>query len=429
MTNPETKRGNTGSLGGESSWLLNPSHQQWLLAGAHRLIDFFQHAAMDPAGGFYELDDEGNPFPGAARSLVTTTRLTHAFALAHLLGHPGAGLLADHGLRSLTTMHHDPVHGGYYWVAGKGDTDRRKQAYGHVHVLLAASSAAVAERPGAAELLQDISSLLGKRFGTGTAGLLADEFEQDWKGPTAYRGQNCNMHFVEALLAAFDATGDRSYLDRAQQIAGKLIAELAAGNQWRLAEHYTERWEVDPEFGRDDPESLFWPYGSIIGHWLEWARLLLQLRAALGQSGSEDWMLPAARRLFDLAVREGWDTRIGGFIYTVEFDGRPFNRDRYWWTHAEAIGAAAVLAGVTGEPEYERWYRTFWDFVESHFIDHRRGGWYPQLDRRNGHSDTPWKGKPDLYHSLQAYLFPLVPAARGLAVSLRSGKLGGSPAG
>jgi sulfoquinovose isomerase len=412
-----------------SGWLGNRGHQQWLLSGAHRLIDFFQHAVMDPAGGFFELDDEGNPFPGTARHIVTTTRMTHTFALAHLLGHPGAGVLADHGIRSLTTLHRDPDHGGYFWIAGREGADHHKQAYGHVHVLLAASSALVAGRPGAAELLSDVWSVLQSRFGTGTAGLLADEYERDWKGPTAYRGQNCNMHFVEALLAAHDATGDRAYLVPAGQIASKLIAELTAANHWRLAEHYTEGWQIDPEFGRDDPESLFWPYGSIVGHWMEWARLLLQLREALGLSGKEDWMLPAARRLFSLAIDEGWDARIGGFIYTVEFDGRPFNRDRYWWTHAEAIGAAAVLAGITGEPEYERWYRTFWDFVETHFIDHRRGGWYPQLDRRNAYSATPWKGKPDLYHSLQAYLFPLVPAARGLAVSLGNGAVGGPAAG
>ena len=136
-------------------------------------------------------------------------------------------------------------------------------------------------------------------------------------------------------------------------------------------------------------------------------------------------MLAAATRLFELAVEEGWDERVGGFVYTVEFDGRPFNRDRYWWTHAEAIGAASVLARITGDPLYERWYRTFWDFVDMHFVDHRRGGWYPQLDRRNVPTETPWKGKPDLYHSLQAYLFPLVPAGKGLAVSLRSGLLDG----
>ena len=423
----------TGSTGDGSSapvtgpsWLSNPGHRHWLLAEAQRLIGFFQHSVLDPAGGFFELDGDGRPYGDTKRHLVTTARMTHNFALAHLLGCPGAGTLADHGLQSLRSIHRDAVNGGYYWIAGRGEgTDRGKQAYGHVHVLLAASTAAVAGRPGADELLGEVWSLLESRFPPGPAGLLCDEYEEDWKGPSSYRGQNCNMHFVEALMAAADATGDRAYLLRAEKIAVKLISELTAANGWRLAEHYNNSWEVDRDFNRDDPENIFWPYGSIIGHWLEWARLLVQLRDALGPSGDGDWMLAAATRLFELALEEGWDERVGGFVYTVEFDGRPFNRDRYWWTHAEAIGAASVLARLTGDPLYERWYRTFWDFVDTHFVDHRRGGWYPQLDRHNAPTETPWKGKPDLYHSLQSYLFPLVPAGKGLAVSLRSGHLDG----
>src|SRR5208283_3043282 len=100
-----------------SRWQLNPGHRQWLIAGAHRLIDFYQHAILDPGGGFFELDDDGRPFDDPGRHLVTTTRMTHTFALAHLLGHPGAAPLVDHGIRSLRSIHLDPVHGGYYWIA------------------------------------------------------------------------------------------------------------------------------------------------------------------------------------------------------------------------------------------------------------------------------------------------------------------------
>jgi sulfoquinovose isomerase len=403
-------------------WLGSLGHSNWLLAEAHRLIDFFQEAVFDPSGGFYELDDGGRPYDDPRRHLVTTTRMTHNFAIAHLLGHPGAARLVDHGITSLRTMHHDAKHGGYAWVCAPGaGGDPSKQAYGHVHVLLAASSALVAERPGARDLLTEVWSVLENRFRSDPSGLLADQFTQDWTGPAPYRGQNSNMHFVEALMAAADATGDRAFLERAESIANRLIARLTASNGWHLAEHYNEQWEIDQDFNRDDPENLFWPYGSIVGHWMEWARLLLQLRTALGGSPRQDWMLEAAERLFALAIDEGWDKRTGGFLYTVEFDGRPSNRDRYWWTHAEAIGAAAVLTRVSAKAGYDTWYRTFWDFVSEHFIDHRNGAWYPQLDRHNKPTDYPWKGKPDLYHSLQAYLVPLVPAGGGLAVSLKRG--------
>jgi mannose/cellobiose epimerase-like protein (N-acyl-D-glucosamine 2-epimerase family) len=114
----------------------------------------------------------------------------------------------------------------------------------------------------------------------------------------------------------------------------------------------------------------------------------------------------------------GWDDRLGGLRYTVDWDGSPANPDRYWWTLAEGIGASSYLGRLTGEPRYERWYRTFWDFASEHFVDHRRGGWYAQLDASNNRTSGPWHGKPDLYHVLQSAVLPLVAPSPSVARAL-----------
>jgi len=349
--------------------------------------------------------------------------MVHNFSLAHMLGRPGAAPLIDHGLRFLEETHRDKTHGGYYWVVShEGPVDTSKQAYGHAFVLLAGSSALMAERPGAEELLEDIWSVLEEHFWSESDGLIVEEYEEDWTGPSPYRGQNSNMHLVEALLTALEATGDQMYLQRATRIAERLIPDLTAKNNWHLAEHYTENWEVDPEYNQDDPENMFRPYGSVVGHWPEWSRLLLHIRA-LSQD-PPDWLLDSARRLFDLAVTEAWDRETGGFVYTVEFDGTVLNRDRYQWPISEAIGAAALLADVTGEKEYERWYRTFWDYADRHIIDHELGGWHLLLDPNNRPKEVPGlvTGKPDLYHALQSCLVPLLPSDAGIGASLRNAK-------
>lgn len=406
-----------------ASWLRNRGHQHWLLDQTHRLIGFYQYACVDPRGGFFELDSEGRPQQNATRHLVVTSRMVHNFSLAHMLGRPGATPLIDHGLRFLREAHRDRTHGGYYWVVDHdGPVDSGKQAYGHAFVLLAASSALIAERPGAEELLYDVWSVLEEHFWSEPGGLVVEEFAEDWTGPGPYRGQNSNMHLVEALLAAFEATDDRVYLERATRIAERLIRDLTANNGWRLSEHYTEDWEVDPDYNRDDPENMFRPYGSVVGHWPEWSRLLLGIRAL-----SEDpppWLLDAARRLFDLAVGEAWDEETGGFVYTVEFDGTPLNRDRYQWPISEAIGAAAILADVSGEEKYEHWYRTLWDFADRHIIDRERGGWYYLLDPDNKPKEVPGvvTGKPDLYHALQSCLAPLLPSDAGIGASLHAAR-------
>ncbi len=106
-----------------------------------------------------------------------------------------------------------------------------------------------------------------------------------------------------------------------------------------------------------------------------------------------------------------------GFVYTLDWQDRPVVASRLHWVLTEAIGAAAVLVQRTGDPEYERWYRTFWNEAATRFIDRDRGSWVHELPV----GDTPpvWSGKPDVYHAYQATLLPQLPLAPVLAAALR----------
>ena len=75
-------------------------------------------------------------------------------------------------------------------------------------------------------------------------------------------------------MAAFEATGDSSWLEMAERIASLVIGKRAAENGWRVAEHFNEEWELDRDYANGD---VFRPYGTTPGHSLEWTRLLLQL--------------------------------------------------------------------------------------------------------------------------------------------------------
>jgi mannose/cellobiose epimerase-like protein (N-acyl-D-glucosamine 2-epimerase family) len=403
-------------------WIDLASHRLWLLAEAGRILDFFARHARDPAGGFFELDTGGRPlpattFPGGVptRALHLTARAVHGFAIAHLLGRPGADTLVDHGMEFLWTGHRDPVHGGYMWAIGAdGPTDATKQAYGHAHVLLAASSAAVVGHPDAERLIADVAMVLRERYWEADFGAVAEEFGRDWRPLGAYRGQNSNMHLCEATMAAFEATGDGEFLAMAKSIAERIILAHAEDAGWHVPEHFDAGWRFDPDY-EGDP--MFRPAGTTPGHGLEWSRLLAQLWELTGRR--DDWMIEAARRLFRRTVADGWDTGKGGFFYTLDREGRPRIRDRYWWPCCEGVAAAAVLGGIDEDPFHETWYRRIWGFTTAHFVDPDEGGWFPQLDDDLKPNAFPFFGKPDMYHSLQACLIPLVPTAgsitRGLA--------------
>jgi len=245
---------------------------------------------------------------------------------------------------------------------------------------------------------------------------MVESWDRAWSEPEAYRGANANMHMVEALLATGDATGDGVWYDRARRIAERLIDDVARAHDWRVVEHFDAGWRPLPDYNADQPRHPFRPYGVTPGHGLEWSRLVLQVGAGLPEAPG--WILDAARGLFARAVDDG-RLEPGGFVYTTDADGRPVVSDRLHWVVCEAIGAAAALHAVTGDRDYERHYRTAWDFAGRHLIDRVGGSWHAELDDDLRPSTGTWSGKPDVYHALQAAILPRIPVTPSLAGALR----------
>lgn len=405
-------------------WPSSPAHLRWLEAETDRLLEF-SRASRHPAGGFAWLDTAGQPELDRPVELWITCRMTHVFSLGQLMGRPGCGPLVDHGVRALTGRFRDQVNSGWYAAVDEdGPVSRDKTAYEHAFVVLAASSATAAARPGAAELLDDALEVMLNRFWDDPQGLVVEQWDESFTTLDGYRGINANMHTVEALLAAADVTGDRGLLERALRIVTRAVHEFARSNEWRLPEHFDGDWTPLLEYNVDTPAHPFRPYGATIGHWLEWARLALHVRAALGERDAPSWLLDDARGLFDAAVREGWSVDgAAGFVYTVDWEGKPVVRERMHWVAAEATATAAVLFAATGEAKYADWYHRWWDHIAECLVDKRLGSWRHELDASNRPSGVTWNGKPDTYHAVQATLIPRLPLAPTLASALRDGLL------
>lgn len=408
-------------MSGSASALAAPEHLRWLAAETDRLLDFAQASAVT-GGGFGWLDSTGRVDPSVTLRLWVNARMTHVFALAHLLGRPGAAAMVDHGLAAMLGDFRDDRHGGWFAELGAdGPVQPGKQAYDHAFVVIAASSAVVAGHPEADRLLADVLEVVDDRFWSDSEGACRESWSRDWQSLEDYRGANANMHMVEAFLAAADATGDRIWRERALRIAELLIGDVARRHGWRIPEHFDGEWHELLDYNRDQPRHPFRPFGVTPGHGLEWARLVQQLGASLPDPPG--WIRDAARGLFTRAVEDGWDTERGGFVYTTDHRGRPLVLDRFHWVLAEAIGAAAVLSRTFGDETYTRWYREYWRFAQDHLVDHELGSWHHELDAENRVSTRTWQGKPDVYHAVQATLVPRLPTSPGLALALGRGCL------
>ena len=399
-------------------------NRKFLRDNAENILSF-GHRFPSPGGGSYYLGDDGTPWKERPRETWITSRMYHVYSIGTFLGHPGSEELADAALKGLRGELHDAVNGG--WYSGRTADDGilpGKACYAHAFVILAASSAVLAGRPGAQELLDEAIALYDKRFWNEEEGLSCDTWNTEFTELDSYRGLNANMHSVEAFLAAADVTGDEKFRVRAGRIIDHVLV-WASGNNWRIPEHYSSDWVADLECNKDKPDDQFKPYGATPGHGIEWSRLITQW--ALSTYGADRdkaaKYISAAENLFNRAVSDGWNADgAPGVVYTTDWDGKPVVHDRMHWTLAEAINTSACLYHVTGKKEYADKYAEFMQYLDEKVMDHVNGSWFHQLDRNNDLLTTVWPGKSDLYHAFQAMMIPYYAADLSIAPAVKQGK-------
>ncbi|WP_156392260.1 MULTISPECIES: AGE family epimerase/isomerase [unclassified Roseateles] len=385
-----------------------------LLAHIQHTLAFYAPRSVDDSGGFFHFyKDDGSVFDRQTRHLVSSTRFVFNHAMAwRQFGHADDLARVRHGLAFIRDVHRNPATGGYAWQLDwrngeKTVQDGTNHCYGLAFVLLANAHALQAGVTEARGYLRETFDLMEQRFWQPAHGLYADEASEDWSVLEPYRGQNANMHACEALIAAFEASGERDYLLRAETLARHITqrqAGLYGGLVW---EHYRQDWSVDPDYNRDDKTNIFRPWGYQPGHLTEWAKLLLILERHADQlAGPADWLAPLAQRFFDVALDKAWDHAHGGICYGFgpESDGFAIcDADKYFWVQAESLAAAALLAERTGEPRYWDWYDRIWAYSWEHFVDHQHGAWYRILSPSNAKltDEKSPAGKTD-YHTMGA---------------------------
>ena len=406
------------------TWLGSPVHGRWLEQETDGLLRFAA-ASRHPDGGFAWLDDDGAPVLDRPVELWISCRMTHVFSLGHLIGRPGCGALADHGIAALEGRFLDEEHGGWFAKVGpEGPTTTDKTAYEHAFVVLAAASATAAGRPGGAALLDKALETLVGRFWDDDAGMVVEQWDRDWTdprrlprrqrehaqrgGPAVGRGR-ARGH-LPAGQGGADPHARRARPGGRQPVADPRALRRRTGSRCWSTTSTSRRTRSGPTAPR-----------SVTG----WSGHAWRCTCARPSGDrAPDWLLSDAVALFEASVREGWSVDgAPGFVYTVDWDGHPVVRERMHWVAAEATATAAALHEVTRDPAYAAWYETFWEHVATHFRDDERGSWRHELSPTLAPSGLTWAGKPDVYHAVQATLLPRLPLSPTLATALARGLL------
>jgi mannose/cellobiose epimerase-like protein (N-acyl-D-glucosamine 2-epimerase family) len=369
---------------------VNPQNlrsREFLTSQVEDIVNFYYTACIDKNLGGYinQFRDDGTIFDDQTKHLVGTCRFIFNFSTASIiLDRPELKAAAEHGISFLLENHCQPS-GGYAWlIDGLKVSDATNHCYGHAFVLLAYASALKAGIAGVKQHLEDTFELVEERFWDADYQLCVDQISPDWLEIDPYRGQNANMHMCEAMIAAYEATNDSIYLDRATTLARRICVDLADNHEGLVWEHYDQTWQPDWDYNLEDPKNLFRPYGYLTGHWLEWAKLLLILE----EHDPQDWMPERSVQLFEAAISKGWDGMNGGFNYSLNPAGHVVDSDRYYWVLSEAIAASGLLAQRTGDNNYWDWYQKAWDYSLEYLVDTEHGAWYRILNSLNERYDN-----------------------------------------
>ena len=356
--------------------------REFLLQHLEQSMQFFNPSrCIDPSGGFFHFfGEDGTVYDKTTRVLVTEARFIFSYAVAYQHLRKEEYLTAvKHGVSFLRGPLRNGANGAYHWVLEDGvPADSKIYTYALAFCLLAYSKAFAVGVVEAKSYVAETYDLLEAHMWEPKHGLYAEEADAEWV-VDPYRSESGNLHTCEALIAAYEATEEARYLDRALLLADNICnrqAGLAKGLVW---EHYRDDWSVNMEFSNGaEALTIFRPWGYQPGHQVEWARLLI----SLNRYAPAIWLVAKARFLFDVAVKQAWDPEYGGLAYSFDPSGKVCDWDKIFWVQCESIGTAAMLAVSTRSEEYWQHYDRLWKYSWQHMVDHKHGSWYRRSNRQ-----------------------------------------------
>jgi len=373
-----------------------PAHDRVMASGAWRervrhwlfeeTLPLWSTAGVDERhGGFFEaLGFDGQPVLKPKR-MRTMARQVYAFAVASARGWDGpADRLISHGIAFMAGNGRTSRGGWVRTLNVDGSVlDSVEDAYDHACVLLALAHAHTSGHADALRLGEETFAFLDAHMEDRR---LTGFLETPAGG--GLRRSNPHMHLLEAFLAWYGATGDRSHLRRASRIIDLFRNHFFDPESWTLGEYFDDEWRAA------DGEKGQW---TEPGHHFEWASLLTDFARETGQGDLTRY----ARKLYASAIANGLNRATGLAYAAVSRHGIPLDNESRSWPQTEAIKAALALDRTGGpdlKPEIEaRVGRLFrW-----HIDPAPRGLWIDRIDER-GRAQAPDVPASIFYHLVSA---------------------------
>lgn len=294
--------------------------ETWL---GERALPLWGTSGFDREAGRFEecLSFQSECRPSLPVRLLVQARQIFVYASA-MHRHRGAAELVERAFASMRRDYFRPDgrDGWVFSIARDGGVvDSTRDLYGHAFVLLAiAAYVSATGRRQALALAHETLAFVDREMvapeGEGYVEALPER-----AGP---RRQNSHMHLFEAMLALWECSGDRLFLDRARGLLDLFIARFFQPGQGVLLEYFDAA--LRPATGS---QAIVEP-----GHHFEWCWLLRRYEAQAGDGR----VAAIIDRLYDHADRNGIDAD-GLIVDEVQPDGRIVKGSRRLWPMTEAV--------------------------------------------------------------------------------------------
>lgn len=361
--------------------------QQWLFDKA---LPLWATNGMDfEFGGAHEaLSFDGSPAPHSKKRLRVTARQIYCYAHASMMGWQGdADKVLRHCFRTLinTGWHED---GGFIHLYNPDGTvqDDTRDMYDQCFVLLAMAWLWRSKAwPEAREWGAKTLAFMDNQLADTVHGGYYENLEK-----SSPRRANPHMHFLEAMLAWYEATNEVEYLDRAEKIVRLFNNHFYDPETSTLTERFNDNWSIitDPT-----ADHLIEP-----GHHYEWAWLLVRYNKLRPTVGLE----AKARGLYATANAFGHHANTGAAADTNSVDGSFVSDSARCWPQTEAL-KAAIAFEKQGMASAAAFRKQMLDVLATHYIDGPiDGGWYDAIDA-HGAVSAPDMPSSTFYHIYCAF--------------------------
>ena len=351
------------------------------------------------------------PAPNQDKMIVTQARHTWVNAKAAEL-YPAITYYttgAKHGFLFLKDVLWDKTYGGFYTLVGqKGEVKHNgfaaKEAYGNAFGIYAlAAYYKTSGDTAALGLAKQAFIWLDKHSHDPVYKGYFQHMQRDGTpvkrtadipstSDLGYKDQNSAIHLLEAFTELYQVWPDPLLRERLNEML-LLIRDTIVSPKGNLILFFQPDW-TPVSFSNSDKENIlkhrYLDHVSF-GHDVETAWLMLEASHILGFK-DDSVTLRRAKHMVDHALRNGWDSAVGGFYDEgYYFKGNHkitiIKDTKNWWAQAEGMNTLLFMADLfPNDPlQYFEKFKQLWSYTQTYLIDHEYGDWYEGgLDKQPG---------------------------------------------